>query len=168
MAKTSSDRLTVGWREWVGLPDLGVTAIKAKIDTGARTSALHVTNLVRFERDGHPWVRFAVHPIQRSELPMVVAEAPLVEHRPVRSSSGHTERRLVIMTRLAVGEVTWPIELTLTRRDAMGFRMLIGRQAVRQRAVIDPGRSFLTRARPRRRAARRRPHPDGEQAFGSG
>ena len=168
MAKTSTDRLTVGWREWVGLPDLGVGAIKAKLDTGARTSALHVTNVVRFERDGHPWVRFAVHPIQRSELPVVSAEAPLVEHRPVRSSSGHTEHRLVIETRLAVGEVTWPIELTLTRRDAMGFRMLIGRQAVRGRALIDPGRSYLTRSRPRRRRPAAPTPADDEQAFGTG
>jgi hypothetical protein len=166
MATTSSDRLTVGWREWVGLPDLGVEAIKAKIDTGARTSALHVTDVVRFERDGHPWVRFRVHPIQRAERPVVAAEAALVEHRPVRSSSGHTEHRLVIATVLAIGAARWPIELTLTRRDAMGFRMLIGRQAVRRRAVIDPGRSYLTRPRPRRRAgATAAVVGDGEQAF---
>jgi hypothetical protein len=164
MAKTSSDRLTVGWREWVGLPDLGVEAIKAKIDTGARTSALHVTNVMRFERDGHPWVRFAVHPIQRSEHPVFVAESALVEHRPVRSSSGHTEHRLVIATTLAIGTTAWPIELTLTRRDAMGFRMLIGRQATRRRALIDPGRSYVTRPRPGRRRTRRR-EPDDEQAF---
>jgi hypothetical protein len=167
MAKTSSDRLTVGWREWVGLPDLGVAAIKAKIDSGARTSALHVTDVRRFERDGRPWVRFTVHPIQRSDVPVLPAEAALVEHRPVRSSSGHTEHRLVIATTLAVGPATWPIELTLTRRDAMGFRMLIGRQAVRQRALIDPGRSYLTRARPRR-SALLAARTDGEQAFGAG
>lgn len=152
MATQRKDPPTVGWREWVSLPDLGVAAIKAKIDTGARTSALHVTHITRIERDGRPWVRFTVHPLQRAELPAVRAEAPLVEHRPVRSSSGHTEHRLVISTTLALGEGSWPIELTLTRRDAMGFRMLIGRQALRRRSLIDPGRSYLTRPKPRRAA----------------
>lgn len=155
-----AERPTVGWREWVALPDLGVDAIKAKVDTGARTSALHVTDLERFARDGHPWVRFAVHPVQRSERPVVRAEAPLVERRPVRSSSGHTEHRPVIATTLLVGTACWPIEVTLTRRDAMGFRMLIGREALRRRALIDPGRSYVSRPRPRRvRPA------DHEQAF---
>ena len=148
MADPRSDRLTVGWREWVGLPDLGVASIKAKIDTGARTSALHVTNLIRFERDGRSWVRFTVHPVQRADRPAVTAEAALLERRPVRSSSGHTEDRLVITTGLRVGSETWPIELTLARRDEMGFRMLIGRTALRRRAVIDPGRSYLTKPTP--------------------
>lgn len=142
------DRVTIGWREWVGLPDLGVTAIKAKVDTGARTSALHVTDLARFDRDGRPWVRFRVHPLQRSDEPAVEAEAALVERRPVRSSSGHTEHRLVIRTTMTIGPASWPIEVTLTRRDAMGFRMLLGRQAVRSRVLVDPGRSFLTRGGP--------------------
>lgn len=165
MARTSGDRLTVGWREWVGLPDLGVASIKAKIDTGARTSALHVTDADRFERDGRTWIRFAVHPVQRSELPRVTSEAPLVERRPVRSSSGHTEHRLVIVTTLVLGNEAWPVELTLTRRDEMGFRMLIGRQAVRRRALIDPGRSYVTRPRPspRRHGATR---ADAERPFG--
>jgi hypothetical protein len=156
-----AEPLTIGWREWVALPDLGVDPIKAKIDTGARTSALHVTDPVRFDRDGRPWVRFAVHPVQRSDLPTVLAEAPLVERRPVRSSSGHTEHRLVIETTLVMGTRSWPIEVTLTRRDAMGFRMLLGRQALRPHTVVDPGRSYLTRSRPPGRARR----PGDEQAF---
>jgi hypothetical protein len=160
MAHSGAYRLTVGWREWVGLPDLGIDAIKAKIDTGARTSALHVTDAERLSRDGRPWVRFTVHPLQRSELPAVSTEAALLERRSVRSSSGHTEHRLVIATTLRIGDDDWPIELTLTRRDAMGFRMLIGRQAVRRRALIDPGGSYLTR--PRRATG---PPPDDEQAF---
>lgn len=165
MARTSGDRLTVGWREWVGLPELGVPSIKAKIDTGARTSALHVSDVARFEREGDTWVRFAVHPVQRSEVPVVTSEARLVEHRPVRSSSGHTEHRLVIATTLVIGDEAWPVELTLARRDEMGFRMLIGRQAVRRRALIDPGRSYLTRPRPPT-SLRREPQRDGERTFG--
>lgn len=133
-----------GWREWVGLPELGVGRIKAKLDTGARTSALHAFGIEQFERDGSAWVRFEVHPVQRSTRSVVIAEAPLVDRRRVRSSSGRAEERLVIMTRLSLGSAGWPVEITLTRRDAMGFRMLVGRQALRRRVLVDSGRSWLT------------------------
>lgn len=133
----------VGWREWVALPELRVARIKAKVDTGARTSALHAYDVEGFERDGGAWARFEVHPIQRSRASSVIVEAPLVDRRQVRSSSGSAEHRWVIRTALIMGEASWPIEVTLTRRDAMGFRMLLGRQALRRRTLVDPGRSWL-------------------------
>jgi hypothetical protein len=136
----------IGWREWVALPDLGVNAIKAKVDSGARSSSLHAYGLEEFDRDGRPWVRFEIHPLQRMARAAVVAEAELRERRLVRNpgGGGREEIRPVVVTTLELGGQHWPIELTLTRRDAMGFRMLLGRQAIRRRFVIDPGRSFVT------------------------
>ncbi len=137
--------LIVGWREWLRLPDLGVSQIKAKVDTGARTSALHAEN-VRFVRRGERrLVRFTIHPQQRSKRFAIEAIAPLVGERRVKSSSGALETRPVIVTRVNVGGVEWPIEITLTQRDFMGFRMLLGREALRRYAIVDPGRSFVTR-----------------------
>jgi hypothetical protein len=125
------------------LPDLDVDALKAKVDTGARSSALHAFDLERDQRDGIPWVRFSLHPLQRRTRPTVRAEAPVIEERHVRSSSGRTEVRPVILTTVTLGTEAWQVELTLTRRDSMGFRMLLGRQAVRNRFLVDPGRSYL-------------------------
>jgi hypothetical protein len=133
----------LGWREWVGLPQFGIDYIKAKVDTGARTSALHAFVLESFERDGRPWVRFEIHPWQRSDDESASVEAPVVEWRSVRSSSGDEEDRPVLRTPVAVGGRVVRIELTLTRRDQMGFRMLLGREAVRRRFLVDPGRSYL-------------------------
>lgn len=133
----------IGWREWIALPELGVDRIKAKIDTVARSSALHAFNIKRFERDGVRWVRFGIHPRQRSAKGEVVAEAPVLEYRRVRSSGGHETNRPVILTTMAWKGLAWQVELTLASRDAMGFRMLLGRQAIRGRMVVDPGSSFL-------------------------
>lgn len=133
----------VGWREWLALPELGIERIKVKVDTGARTSALHAFDVESFERDGCTWVRFLVHPIQKDFDTTVETEAPLVDRRHVRSSSGKATLRPVIRTTVRLGTELWPIELTLVRRDVMGFRMLLGRQALRRRFVVDPGRSFL-------------------------
>ena len=132
----------LGWREWAQLPDLNVRAIKAKLDTGARTSALHAFSIKDFVRDGVQMVRFDIHPVQRSSASAVHAEAEVLERRVVRNSGGHQELRPVIVTTLRIGEEEWPIELTLTRRDEMGFRMLLGREALRGRAVVDSGSSF--------------------------
>lgn len=134
--------LTLGWREWAALPGLGIEAIKAKLDTGARTSSLHAFDMEHFERDGVPMVRFEVHPEQRSRKERVLVEAEVLEERWVRNSGGVRELRPVIETEVRIGAETWPIELTLTRRDEMGFRMLLGRQAIRRRAVVDPGSSY--------------------------
>ena len=142
----SADRITLGWREWVRLPDLlpdPAETIKAKIDTGARTSAIHAWDLEHVERDAAPWVRFSLHPRQRDDTHVVVAEAPLLEEREVRSSNGEVERRVVIETTLELGGVHHRIELTLTNRDQMGFRMLLGRTALAGHALVDPGRSYL-------------------------
>ena len=136
-------RPTIGWREYVALPDFGVTAIKAKVDTGARTSAIHAFNLERFTRDGIELARFIIHPRQRDAHESILVEAPVTDVREVRNTSGKPERRVVIRTDLELAGVRFPIELTLARRDAMGFRMLLGRAAVRKRFLIDPGRSFL-------------------------
>ncbi|MBD1871997.1 ATP-dependent zinc protease [Nodosilinea sp. FACHB-131] len=133
----------IGWREWIALPTLGVQVIKAKIDTGARSSALHAFAVERFEQAGRAMVRFHAHPIQRNDDYIVTAEATLLEERMVRNSGGQEELRPVIETLVQVGGAVWAIELTLTNRDDMGFRMLLGRQAVRRRYLVDPGRSYL-------------------------
>ncbi|WP_203291949.1 ATP-dependent zinc protease [Maricaulis parjimensis] len=135
--------IIVGWREWVGLPDLGDFRVKAKIDTGARTSAIHAWKIQPFEKDGEPWVRFELHPNQDDNLTRIPCEMPVLESREIRSSNGQVQTRYVVSTRLRIGPHVWPIELTLTRRDEMGFRMLIGRTALRPNALVDPARSFL-------------------------
>ncbi|MGW8268450.1 MAG: ATP-dependent zinc protease family protein [Longimicrobiales bacterium] len=133
----------IGWREWLSLPDLGIERIKAKIDTGARSSSLHAYDIRGFKRGGGSWVRFRVHPVQRNHRITVEAEARVIGKRTVRTSSGHDSLRWVIETDALLGGARWPIEITLTRRDAMGFRMLLGRQALRSRFLVDPGRSFI-------------------------
>ena len=127
----------------MALPELGVSLIKAKLDTGARTSSLHAFRLKRFSLDGVEMVRFEIHPLQRTTQQAVTVEAEVLDEREVRSSSGHEELRPFIRTSIEIGGQRWPIHLSLTRRDAMGFRMLLGRQALRGRALVDPGTSFV-------------------------
>lgn len=134
---------TLGWREWVALPVWRVAHLKAKVDTGARTSSLHAFGLEWFDLDGSPWVRFEVHPWQRSTADSVVAEAAVVATRDVRSSSGDVEHRPVVHTSIVLAGHAVAAEVTLTRRDEMGFRMLVGREALRNRFLIDPGVSYL-------------------------
>jgi len=145
----------IGWREWVALPAFGVRAVKAKIDTGARSSTLHAFDVELFRRAGKPYVRFTVHPYQRSVEGEVTAEARLLDMRNVRNSGGKVELRPVVETAVVLGDLTWTIELTLTGRDEMGFRMLLGRQAVRNRFLVDPSRSYLLGKRPARHRTRR-------------
>jgi len=145
----------IGWREWVALPDMSVPSIKVKVDTGARTSSLHAFDLEYFTRDGIDMVRFEVHPEQRSEESAVSVEAPLIDKRFVRSSTGKAHERAVIHTTVELLGKSMVVELTLTRRDEMGFRMLLGRQAIRGRFLVDAGRSFLNG---RRLKGKRRPN----------
>ena len=132
----------LGWREWVSLPGLGIAAIKAKLDTGAKTSALHAWDLRIHVVDGRQWVRFRVHQVQGGEVASVVCEAPLSDQRWVTNSSGARERRCIISADLRIGPSSWPIELSLTNRDAMEFPMIIGREAMRNRVIVDPRASF--------------------------
>lgn len=143
-----------GWREWVSLPDLGVPWIKAKLDTGARSSAIHAFGIVELERDGEAWVRFEIHPWQRSAEESVSVELPVHDWRTVRSSSGHTEVRYVVRMDVRLLDRTIGCEMTLSRRDEMGFRLLIGREALRQGFVVDAGRSYVG-GRPKRAVRRK-------------
>jgi hypothetical protein len=139
----------IGWREWVALPDLGIDRIKAKVDTGARTSSLHASAVEEFDKDGVTWVRFDVHPLQRSKGRRVSTAAAVLEYRSVRSSSGAASIRPVILTRITLLGITYEVELTLAQRDQMGFRMLLGREAFRRRFLVDAGNSFYGDKPPR-------------------
>ena len=140
----AAEKTTIGWREWLRLPELGDATVKAKVDTGARTSTLHAYEITEFERAGERWVRFRFHPDQRDEETAVSAEARLVDQRIVKPSNGQAEVRYVVATDAIIDDERVPIELSLTRRDEMGFRMLLGRRAIRGRFVVDPKRSYRT------------------------
>jgi len=136
-----TSRLIVGWQEWVALPDLGLPALKAKIDTGARTSALHTHMIEPYGASKRPRVRFSVRPRPNAGLE-IIATADVIDRREVTSSNGVRELRYVIMTRLSLGGRIWPIEVTLTNREHMTYRMLIGRQAIRSDMLVDCATSF--------------------------
>ncbi|WP_411360740.1 ATP-dependent zinc protease [Pseudidiomarina sp. YC-516-91] len=133
---------TLGWREWGALPELGIEAIKMKVDTGARTSCLHAFRLEPFDKNGEAWLRIWIHPEQGSNREHI-CEAKIHDQREVTDSGGHTELRYVIRSKLVLGDFTGPVELTLTNRDSMKFRMLLGRQAMRGIFLVDPDASYL-------------------------
>jgi len=150
MAKSEEILPVIGWREWVALPEIGIKSIKVKVDSGARSSSLHAFDVNIFHRDELQWVRFKVHPVQRSNAKTVCVEARVLEFRSVRSSSGLAKMRPVIVTEIELLGKKWPVELTLASRDEMGFRMLLGREAFRGRFLVDGGRSYYG-GRPKRR-----------------
>jgi|SRR5690554_1116670 len=138
------NKLLVGWREWVALPELGIERIKAKVDTGARTSALHAFEVDSYQTKAGLRVRFLMHPLQNDQDTVVECDAAVVDERMVTDSGGHREKRLVIETMLRIAHMAWPIEMTLTNRDTMKFRMLLGRTAMRRRILVNPSVSYRT------------------------
>lgn len=143
--KKKKQKSVLGWREWVSLPELGIKNIKAKVDTGARTSALHAFDVRVSTINGQRMVQFKIHPLQKDTEYFVECEARVVDERNVTDSGGHTERRLVIETPIEIGDETIPVELTLTDRDTMLFRMLLGRTSIKHHFVVDPAKSYLSR-----------------------
>ncbi|MCI4442727.1 MAG: 30S ribosomal protein S6--L-glutamate ligase [Lentimicrobium sp.] len=136
-------KIILGSEEWCSFPELGIPAIKARVDSGAKTSALHAKNIAPFIKDGQNWVKFDINPIQNNVKTIIHCEAPLVDKRVVKSSSGFREQRFVIQTNLEIGNCKWLIEMTLTNRDSMGFRMLLGREAMSGRVLVDPEQQYL-------------------------
>lgn len=144
-----NDLTALGWREWIGFPDIGIDQIKAKVDTGARTSCLHAFMVEPFERDGVTWVRFDIHPSQTDISKVVSCKAPVLDQRVVRDSGGHEELRYVIETPMTIGANVHKVEVTLSDRDSMKFRVLLGRTAIQGLYVVDPSRSYLVGKRKR-------------------
>lgn len=144
----SQNKVILGSEEWFSFPDLGIPTIKARVDSGAKTSALHAINIAPFVKDGTNWVKFDINPIQNNLKTVIHCEAPLIDKRIVKSSSGFREQRYVIQTTLDIGDANWKIEMTLTNRDSMGFRMLLGREAMSGRVLVDPEQSYLLGAQP--------------------
>jgi len=135
-------RPIIGWKEWLALPDLGIPAIKAKIDTGARTSALHTFYIEDYTSSGKWMVRFGIHPLQKRQDVELYCDVPVIDRRRVKDSSGNTEMRYTIETKAMLGDIEWPIQITLTNRDRMMFRMLLGRTALDHRFIINPAASY--------------------------
>jgi hypothetical protein len=144
----------VGWREWVSLPQAGVEWVKAKIDTGARSSAIHAFDLEPFDQDGAEWVRFSIHPWQKSDEDHVELSLPVLDRREVRSSNGQVEQRYAVALDVALAGRTITTVMTLSNRDEMGFRMLIGREALERGFLVDSSRSYAG-GKPRRAVRRR-------------
>lgn len=132
----------IGWREWIALPDLGIDAIKAKVDSGARTSSLHAFDMEIYKKGKNQFVKFMIHPDQRSGKNEKQCKAKILEFRKIKSSNGQTEMRPVILTTVELLGEVWEVEMTLTNRDEMGFRMLLGRESIRKKFLIDTGKSF--------------------------
>lgn len=141
MSETESKTI-VGCEEWCGFPDLGIPAIKARVDSGAKTSSIHAFNIHRFRRDGESWVSFEIHPIQNNRSTVIRCEKRVVDKRSIKSSTGVAETRYVVASTLKMGDHLWDIELTLANRDSMGYRMLLGREAMSGRMLVDPSLSF--------------------------
>jgi len=141
--KLKKQRLVAGWREWAQLPELGVDYIKVKIDTGAKTSSLHAFQLSTVTHSGQDYVKFDIHPIQDNDTIIYTCISPIVDYRWITSSTGHRQQRFIIETQLKIGDYASLVQLSLANRDEMGFRMLIGRAALKKEVLVDPAHSFL-------------------------
>jgi hypothetical protein len=137
MKRIKEPKMLIGWREWVALPDLGIPGIKVKVDTGAKTSTLHAFDIIPFTQDGCSYVSFKVHPLQQKKRPTITCTAPLVGKRKITNSDGQSQMRYVVTTKVQIAEKSWDIELTLNNRDGMKFRMLLGRDALKGRLIVD-------------------------------
>lgn len=137
------NKMLVGSKEWCALPELNIPATKARIDSGAKTSSIHAFNIKKFHRNGETWVSFEVHPLQKNRRTVIYCERPVIDKRSVKSSSGIAQSRYVISTTLEMGNKSWEIELTLANRDSMGYRMLLGREAMSGRIIVDPAHSYI-------------------------
>lgn len=149
MSQDSHNKIMIGWREWLSLPDIGIPAIKAKVDTGAKTSALHAFELEAYQEEGLDMVRFKIHPLQKRTDIILTCHAPIADQRIVTDSGGHREMRYVIRSNIVIGTVSTEAEITLTDRDTMLFRMLLGRNAMDGLCTVDPAASYLMGRKPR-------------------
>ena len=140
--KETEEKLIVGSDEWCIFPQLGIPGVKARVDSGAKTSSLHAFNIHAFKRSGQPWVSFDIHPVQQNRKISVRCESPIIDRRVIKSTNGAAEKRYVIQTPVKLGEKIWEIELTLTNRDSMGYRMLLGREAMNGRILVDPSQTL--------------------------
>ena len=150
----AAPKVVVGWREWVGLPQAGVEWMKAKIDTGARSSSIHAFDLEAYDRDGAEWVRFSIHPWQKSHDDVAMLDLPVLDRREVRSSNGQVEQRYAVAMDVTLAGRTITTEMTLSNRDEMGFRMLVGREALERGFLVDSSLSYAG-GRPKRAVRRR-------------
>ena len=150
------EKRVIGWREIVSLPELGIDEVKAKVDTGARTSALHASKLVFSKRAGKDYVEFIIHPKQRSTKPEIKVKTKVLAFRKIKSSTGHSALRPVIETDVIIGGIKTKLELTLVNRDEMGFRMLLGREAMRGQFIVDPGASYVETEKKKTRYSKQR------------
>jgi hypothetical protein len=141
--QNDSDKIILGWREWVSLPQLNLPAVKAKIDTGAKTSALHAFYVRSYQKESVDMVKFLIHPIQANANFQVECHAIILDQRKIADSGGHKEMRYVVKSMITIGDRSWPIELSLTNRDTMRFRMLLGRRAMEHSALVEPSASYL-------------------------
>jgi hypothetical protein len=154
VSEPEASQAIVGWREWVALPQAGVDWVKAKIDTGARSSSIHAFDLEIFEQDDREWVRFSIHPWQRSDDEAHELTLPVLDRREVRSSNGQTEQRYAVAMDVTLAGRTITTVMTLSNRDEMGFRMLIGREALERGFLVDSSRSYAG-GKPRRAVRRK-------------
>ena len=140
--ENDTNKIIVGWREWISLPDLGIKSIKAKMDTGAKTAALHTYFIEPVNNSEKPMVRFGIHPMQKSDKNGIICTADIFDERRIVDSGGHPELRYIIRTSILVGNKKWLIDLSLTNREQMRFRLLLGRTTISEQLIIDPKLSF--------------------------